>query len=366
MIDTLNFLKNLPDGFSVKKRNMFGKNMVLITPTDIKTKWSKETEMFRSCLFDEDTGKIYSLGFKKFTNFYENPEFQTWDNSWKFEARHKLDGSLLCISKIDGNIIMRTRGVFDAKEHETGDELDGFIEKYPLLFNNNYIDSENFTILCEHTTPKRIIVLRESEEPKLTLLGMINHNTGEYTSQFALDEIAEWVGIDRPKKYNYSSVAECIADVEAWEGKEGVVIYSSDGQTLKKIKAEQYLSLHKLATGIRGLNNVLEVFLESLRFVEYDDFYEYVRTSLDFEIAEKIKDEIFQITEAYKKYVHTLDVIKYKIEHNVRFLPTRKEQALEIQQELRGWQVPIAYKILDNVEIDDKLLVKSMEKILEL
>jgi hypothetical protein len=365
MKKTLNFLQNLPEGFSAKRKTMFGKNMVLITPTDIKTKWDKDTEMFRSCIFDEDTGKIYSMGFKKFSNFSENPDFQPWDISWKFEARHKIDGSLLLISKVDGNILVRTRGVFDAREHETGDEIDGLIQKYEGLFDNKFINSENYTILCEHTTPKRIIVLRESEEPKLTLLGIINHDTLEYIPQFVLDSFAMVVEIDRPQKYEYNSISECIADVAAWVGKEGVIVHSPDYQTLKKIKAEQYLALHKICTGMRSISNVLDVFIESPRFVEYQDFYNFVLTTIDYEVAEKIKDDIAKITEAYGKFIHSVNTIERAMEY-ISKLDSRKKQAMAIQEHWDGFMIPVGFSLLDNKPLDDKLVKKSMEKLLNL
>jgi hypothetical protein len=361
----LNFYKNLPKGFVAKKRTMFGKNMVLITPADIKTEWTTELEMFRSCLFDEDTGEIYSLGFKKFVNFGENPDFQPWNHSWKIEARHKIDGSLLCISKVDGNILIRTRGVFDAREHETGDEIDGLIQKYKYLFDNIFINSENHTILCEHTTPKRIIVLRESEEPKLTLLGIINHQTLEYIPQFVLDSFGMIVEVDRPQKYEYNSLQECIADVSAWKGKEGVVLYSADGQILKKIKATEYCELHKLATGIKTISHVLDVFMESPKFADYESFYKYIETLLDYEIAEKCKPFISEITDAYAKFEEYLKKMRSGVEI-IRNYSSRKEQAEAIQKEFRGWKTSIAFLLLDNREPDDKLIRKSLEKILEI
>jgi hypothetical protein len=361
----LNFYKNLPKGFVAKKRTMFGKNMVLITPADIKTKWTTELEMFRSCLFDGDTGEIYSLGFKKFVNFGENPDFQPWNHSWKIEARHKIDGSLLCISKVDGNILIRTRGVFDAREHETGDEIDGLIQKYKYLFDNIFINSENHTILCEHTTPKRIIVLRESEEPKLTLLGIINHQTLEYIPQFVLDSFAIIVEVDRPDKHEYNSLQECIADVSAWKGKEGVVLYSPDGQILKKIKADEYCELHKLATGIKTVNHVLDVFMQSPKFTNYEDFYKYIETLLDYEIAEKCKPFIQEITDAYATFVKCTNRMRERMVF-IHEYANRKEQAEVILQEFREWKTVVAFLLLDKREIDDKVLRKSLEYILEI
>jgi len=350
----LNFLVEKRDGFSFKEGIVHGKNCVLITPSDIKTKYTSDNELFRSCLVDKFTGNIYSIGFKKFVNFYEQPDFQPWDNSWPIEARHKLDGSLLCISKINGNTLCRTRGVFDASVHETGDELPHFYESYPKLFNNDYINSEKYTILCEHTTPNRIIVIREHTVPTLTLIGIISHETGGYMSQTMLDDLAKEWKITRPRKYEYNSVEECILDVDAWRGKEGVVLYSPDGQTLKKIKASEYCELHKIATGIKTVKQVMDVFIASPRFTSYEGFYNYIETTLDFEIAEKIKDDIAVVVKAYCSYKDKLERLT-DVVNDLSFCDSRKEQALVITARYDDWRKSFAFLMLDKREIPAKM-----------
>jgi hypothetical protein len=106
--------------------------------------------------------------------------------------------------------------------------------------------------------------------------------------------------------------------------------------------------------------------MASPRFVESKDFYKYIETTLDYEIAEKIKDDMKIITEAYGKYVHTVDIIKRDVDRYIRSLENRKEQALAIQQQWSGWMIPLAFTILDNKDIDDKMIHKSMERIMEL
>jgi hypothetical protein len=152
-------------------------------------------------------------------------------------------------------------------------------------------------------------------------------------------------------------------DVSAWRGKEGVVLYSPDGQTLKKIKADEYCELHKLATGIKGINQVLDVFMASPKFVDDRDFYKYIETTLDFEIAEKCKDFIGQITEAYRKYVHSLVIIVRDIKF-IKTLDTRKEQAIEITSKYKTWKTSVAFCLLDNKEIEDKLVRIAIESYL--
>jgi len=361
-----------PEQFNFKDVTIAGDECLLITPNSIKCKWDDDNSHFRSIIITKDDNKIVSLGMKKFCNWGEKPDFQPWNTEWKFDAYTKIDGSLLIISKYKGNLICRTRGTVDARMLANGHEIDGLIEKYPMVFDNPYLDSENWSIHCEWTTPNNIIVIREHEEPTLTLLGLIRHDNQKYLNQKAVDGIAKNYNIGRPKRHHYNSVKECIDDVTLWRGIEGVVIYSiesdigaSSNQTLKKIKASLYCELHKIATGMRTISNVLDVFMESPRFVEYQDFYKFLCDSLDFEIAERVKDDIAKITEAYGKFIHSINTIERAMEY-ISKLDSRKKQAMAIQEHWDGWMIPVGFSLLDNKELDDKLVKKSMEKILNL
>jgi hypothetical protein len=357
----LHFLKAPSDEFKLKYGQVFGRDCVLITPSDMGTHWNAENSIFRSCLCDCNSGQIYNIGFRKFVNFSERPEYEPWDNEWKVEARHKIDGSLLCISKIDKNVLARTRGVFDATVHETGDEIETFKNKYPLVFDNEYINSERYTILCEHTTPNRVIVIREHSIPTLTLLGIISHDTCKYVSQDELDECAIRWGVNRPEKYEYASVSECLADVAAWKGKEGVVLCSPDGQTLKKIKADLYLELHKVSTGYTNINQVLDLFMTTPRFPDWKDFYTYVETTLDYEVAEKLCGHIGKISDSYKLVLEHIDKIHKAVDMVRGPSFTRKDQALFITGRWDDWRKVAAFQILDNRELDDKVIRKGIE-----
>jgi hypothetical protein len=358
----------LPDTeqFKYKDCVIAGDECWLITPSDMSTKWFDDNARFRSCIVRKSDNFVVSQGFGKFTNFGERPDFQPWDNSWKIEARHKLDGSLLIVSKYKGELIIRTRGTVDARQLGNGHEIDLLIEKYPDVFDFGYVDTYRNTLLLEWTTPSNIIVLREHDEPTLTLVGVVDNETCEYYDQKFLDTAAKIIGVNRPQKYEYNSIEECIFDVSAWAGKEGVVLYSPDSQTLKKIKADEYCELHKLATGIKGINQVLDVFMASPKFVEYNEFYKYIHDTLDFEIAEKCKDFIGEVTEAYGKVVHTITQMKIYVDSNVRFLDTRKEQAMQLQLKYKEVYLAIAFKVLDNQDIEDKFIKKAMERELDI
>jgi hypothetical protein len=356
-----------PEEFNFKDCIIADDECWLITPKNMGVKWTNENARFRSCIVRKSDNFVISQGFKKFTNYGEQSAFEPWNDSWKIEARHKLDGSLLIVSRYKGEWILRTRGTIDARQLPNGDEIDLLIEKYKQFFkNSSAIDSVSAlqqSWLFEWTTPSNIVVLRESDEYKLTLIGIIAE--GQYYSQEYLDICGSEYKFDRPQKYEYNSLQECIADVSAWKGKEGVVLYSADGQILKKIKATEYCELHKLATGIKTVNHVLDVFMQSPKFTNYEDFYKYIETLLDYEIAEKCKPFIQEITDAYATFVKCTNRMRERMAF-IHEYANRKEQAEVILQEFREWKTVVAFLLLDKREIDDKVLRKSLEYILEI
>lgn len=353
--------------FNFKDVVVGGDDCWLITPNDMSTKWTDDNARFRSCIIRKSDHFVVSQGFGKFTNFGERPEFQPWDESWKVQARHKLDGSLLIVSKYKGELILRTRGTVDARQLDNGHEINSLIKRYPKAFDNEYLDREDVSLLCEWTTPTNIIVLREHEVPTLTLVGIVGHISCKYATQKFLDTCGVELGVGRPDEYEYDSIAECIADVAAWSGKEGVVLSSPDGQTLKKIKADEYCELHKLTTGIKGVKQVLEVFLASPRFTDYDSFYKYIEATLDYEIAEKCKDYINDIVDAWNSYIEAFNKIKHEVDVYISPLDTRKDQAVAINTKYKtSWGKSLAFILLDNREVDDKLVLKAMNDLLKL
>lgn len=361
----------LPDSeqFNLKDVVIAGDDCYLITPSSMGTSWTDDNARFRSCVVRKSDNFVISQGFKKFTNWGEKPDFQPWNDSWLFEARHKLDGSLLIVSCYKGEWILRTRGTVDARQLPNGHEIDLLMEKYKHFFKNDdafdSVSALRQSLLFEWTTPSNIIVLRESDEFKLTLIGAVSNEEGEYYSQKYLDECASEYKFDRPDRYEYNSVKECIMDVSIWRGKEGVVLYSPDGQTLKKIKADEYCELHKLAAGVKGIKQVLDVFIASPKFTEEKEFYNYVETTLSFEIAEKCKDFIKAVSEAYSKFVCSVNSIE-RVVDCISKLDSRKKQAMAIQEHWDGWMVAVAFSLLDKKLLDDKIVKKSMEKLLEL
>jgi T4 RnlA family RNA ligase len=243
-----------PEQFNFKDCVIAGDECILITPNDIKCKWLEDTLQFRSMIVRKSDNYIISRGFDKFFNYEEQPELDKFPDG-AFDVIEKKDGSLIIWSVYKDIIIHRTRGTFDASNMVNGHEIEFLKGKYPKLIDAVYHNKE-YSILTEWQTKTNVIVISEVEEPTLTLVGCINNKTGELIKQVELDKIAETWGLNRPTRYHYNSIMDCISDVELWVGKEGVVLYSEDGQKLRKCKSEWYRSLHSMATGIKTIKNV--------------------------------------------------------------------------------------------------------------
>lgn len=360
----LNFINSGNENFNFRDCIIGGDDCVLIIPKNITCKWEKDTLMFRSIIIRKCDGLVVSRGFNRFFNWGEQPDLDKFPDG-PFEVREKKDGSLLILGYHNYELIARTRGTANLDSMENGDELEFLKTKYPKLilgvkFNPDY------SILCEWQTRTNIIVINEVEEPTLTLVGVINNETGVLLQQKILDSLAEAWEVPRPIKYHYNTIAECLQDVKMWVGKEGIVSYSEDGQKLRKGKGDWYCEVHKLATGMRGIGNVIDLFMVSPKFTKYSEFYAYVETSVDFEVAEKIKDDILKVVTSYCKVLENINTIKCVVDQVRGDSFSRKDQALTIIQNYPlGFKKSMAFLILDNREIPDTLLRTAIEETIE-
>lgn len=354
-----------PEHFTFKDCVIGGDECWLINPKDIKTKWSDDNLHFRSLIIRKSDHFVVSTGFKKFFNLTEQPDIDKFPDG-SFTAYEKHDGSLIICTWHYGEeeeFVFRTRGTSSITSLDNGYELQFLLEKYPKLkvaMRHNPLHS----ILCEWETPNNKIVLDRVDEPTLTLIGVVRHEDFSYVPQEELDRLAIAWGLGRPEKYDYSSIAECVKDVHNWKGKEGVVLYSEDGQHLRKIKGEEYLNLHKILFGFKTIKSYLDCFMETERFAKYGDFFNYVESHINYEVAERGKDDIRKICVAYSKVVNQIDNVKKHVDQLKNGF-SRKEQAVNFQQHWKDWRLSAAFQYLDDGKIDDKIIRRGIEKELE-
>lgn len=301
--------------FLFKEQEIGGDLCVLITPKS-NISWTDENKIYRSSIWRVSDGTPVSLGFKKFVNFGEQPTFEPVSEIFDkdFILTEKLDGSCLIISKYKGQIIIRTRGTFDARILKNGSELEPLIQKYNILRYFNSYETANFSLVFEWVSPKHQIVLRY-DEPDLYFIGMVNHNDYSYVSQEILNSKAHTVKWKRPRQYqfaNLNSYIEIADTIKGWTAREGVVLYFNNGQLLKKMKSAWYNNLHQLKFNISTLNKIVEcMYSNGFLVVSEDfnkektakDFYKFIEKQFDFEVAEYIKTSVNTFLNQFERYV---------------------------------------------------------------
>ena len=351
----------LPDSgqFNFKDCVVAGDECVLVTPKDMGVEWNEYNKYFRSSIWRKSDMHLVSAGFKKFTNLGEQPAFEPIDGHDDLEFVRKLDGSLLIVSQYKGELIIRTRGTVDASLLENGHEIELLKEKYPMAFDNLWLRREGYTLLFEWTTPTNRIVLKETTEPTLWLIGIVNHKDYSYFTQLELDQQALSLGVPRPERYelNLSNVAEYLKDKDSIEG---VVIYSNQGQTLKKVKTPRYLYMHRMFTGVKTINHLFDVFVEYGE-PKREEFEKQLADKFDWELVTSLTplmDGLYTKTKFIADKV--LGIILY-LENPDFNLLDRKGKAQKILEYFPDYAW-IAFSILDGKKLDSYKLWETFNQ----
>jgi hypothetical protein len=227
----------------------------------------------------------------------------------------KIDGSTLIFSRWKGNTIIRTRGTVDARKQENGHEIDVLLAKYPEFVK--MLESAQdlpFSYIFEWTSPTNQIVINYGFEPDMVLTGIVRHVDYSYEAQATLDSFAEVMGLRRPQTFSYDSIEEMKSSVEAFKGMEGLCVYFHDDQKILKVKGAQYLYLHRAKSEISSIEKVMDVYLgrffETGKAPTYQEFFTYLETTFDHEIACMARGHVSNITDAMKEVVKILDGMK--------------------------------------------------------
>jgi len=350
------------DEFYIKDVMIGETACILITPK-ISAHWDSENVIFRSSVWNKETGELVSPSFKKFHNLGEAPDlFPLPSNLNKSSFIEKIDGSTLIVSWYSYNQIIRTRGTVDARQMDNGAEIDLLIEKYPLAFK--FHNGQN-TFIFEWVTPANRIVV-DYKEPDMIFIGAINHRDYSYWTQAQLDYLAQENGYKRPQRYFVKNSTELIDLVTDFQDKEGIVVYYNNDQNMRKVKSPRYLALHTLKNMADSDKAMVDLFME-YQMPVYSDFMKMLEGDYDYEIAQFLIGKVSKICDSFKEYQKFYNHIVGFVD-NIRSMPTRKEQALKIQSAYGNTiRSGMAFSILDNKEIDQRkikqILLQMMAKV---
>lgn len=346
----------------------------LVQPQHIGTKFTQDNKQFRSSLWNED-GELISAGFPKFVNWGENPEhFPTPEKLSGCVFVEKIDGSLLIVSKYKGKFILRTRGTIDASKLDNGHEIELFkTDILPKVENIHLLsgDTWNYSVLFEWTSPENRIVVRYGDNPTWSLVGIIHHGDYSLIDQLCLDNLAWQHGLTRPHSYKFTTIAEFLDIVAKWEGKEGAVCYSKNGQMLHKAKSDWYKIRHRLKEEFSNFEKVLDFYI-SEKCPDYNTFYNRIAGIVDFETAEEIRGDISRCVDASKE----VQRIVYGFNHFIceKLLPLGDPKDKKIRGQQAGLvlqsygntnRASFIFKALDGKNLDDDDLKKLFYQVLK-
>lgn len=321
-----------PEQFMVHEHIVNGEVLYLVQPCHIGARWLQSNKHFRSSVWNAQ-GELVSAGFPKFVNWGENPENFPVPTSLKDTViTEKIDGSLLVVSKYKGNFILRTRGTVDAFKLDNGYELEIFKETIlnPLVVKMGHPDPTwEFSILFEWTSPQQRIILNYGDSPEWFLVGMVWHSEYHLYTQEQLDLFAKGHNLKRPPAYSFPTVEELMAGVEQWKGKEGVVVYSNEGQTLHKVKGLWYLALHRMKEALASIDKVIDVWFEQGQ-PSYQDFEKFIVSNFDWELWTQVRGDASKICDASKDVEKIILGMNVFVNEVLKSLPTRRDQALKV------------------------------------
>ena len=352
------------ESFMVHEHSLNGEIVYLVQPKHIGAKWKNDNLHFRSSVWNYN-GELISASFPKFFNWSEQPDLSPVPNSLKnTTVVEKLDGSTLIVSKYNGQYILRTRGTVDASTMANGHELELFKDTILSKLQDNN-DTWNYSVLFEWLSPRNVIVLRYSDEPMWKLIGFIDHTDYSLATQDVLDDMAKKYDLLRPEIYTFTDITDMLQIVDKWQDKEGVCLYSKNGQTIHKIKASKYLLLHHLKSELSSLEKIMDVWLEQ-GMPDYNTFYNYIVTTFDFELAEQIKGTISRIVDGKKEVNKIVDGMNGFVNNRLRLLPTRKEQAqLVISSYGETNRAAFVFKLLDGKSLGKEEYKKLLFQVLK-
>lgn len=366
-------LDSSPNEFILKEGVISGDPVTLCFPPHIGTKWTKSNLILRSCMFNSQTYEPVSLSFGKFFNWGEQPDLAYTPFSTKanggISTVTKEDGSTLIVSKYNGQLITRTRGTFCASNLDNGTEIQYLMDKYPKAFDlpvdkNGTCD---YSLLFEWVTPNNVIVLRYGDEPDIILIGKIYHEDYALETQSNLDKLALELGVMRPDTHHYDNIKDLLEDVNAWKGVEGVCVYSRYDQEIRKVKAEHYLTLHRMKSELGSFGRVVDVFVE-MGMPTYKDFYNQLLEVYDFEIVEKCRGHISLLCDAWKEVNKLLEGFDNFLENKVKKLTNRKDQAKIISDSYGGGQnnrAGMLFSLLDGKSLDKNQMKRLIYQIVK-
>ncbi|MFD5254409.1 RNA ligase [Streptomyces bobili] len=202
--------------------------------------WNQVTLQCRGLVVDGQ-GQVLARPYTKFFNYSEHPK-DTFSLDDPVVVTDKLDGSLGILYPVpDGGYAIATRGSFASDQARHATKV--WEERYAATATIK----PGVTYLFEIIFPENRIVCDYGALDDLVLLGGIELATG---APIPASDLA-WDG-PRVNTFDFATLAEALAAAPR-PGAEGFVLrFPGRGDTMIKIKQDDYVALHRIITGLNA------------------------------------------------------------------------------------------------------------------
>lgn len=289
--------------------------------------WNPVTKVCRGLIWDDNTFEVLARPFPKFFNFDEPEAPRILDDQVVWHYANKFDGSLGIVYRVNGHLLMATRGSFHSEQAALGTKLLSEMSGFELDNLHKWIDW-GYTPLFEICGPDNRIVLRYDEN-FLARLGYIKIDEGTFVPP-------------NTDFWGRRTMRELLGDLSR-ENSEGWVVWLSHDKPLK-IKQADYIELHRMVSNLTKK----EVWRQ-LRAGTYNDY------------AQHLPDELFDLAEGWAndlRFTFTLKYAEASQRHQqliYKSFISRKDQAMWVQNfvqpEVRG----LVFSLLDGKDISDSI-----------
>lgn len=321
--------------------------------TQFSRMWNTATLASRGLIFNNVTMDVVARPFPKFFNWGEQ-----MPKGGKFKM--SMDEPIIATDKIDGSLgilyprgdrfghTFATRGSFtsDQARHANLIWLDKYYRDWEYLINDDY------TMLFEIVYPENRIVVNYGDLDDIVLLGAVHIETGRVLGP---EMFPAWPG-PKAKVLEPKTLAQAV-EAKPRPGKEGIVVRSLSDGLMLKIKQEDYVSLHRVVTGL----NEKEIWRRCVKALgEFPEFGEVMDQVLE-DIPDEMHDWVGQVVQdLWKAYVGRISelVMWFQIAN----LDSRRDLGLWIkdQKDMPKWVASGLWLMYDDKDTRE-LIWKQLE-----